>query len=93
MIPLTLAVIAYVAALLILVSGLFYGLNRTTCGTPVNVRVFWICLTIGAFCVVTAPLFGTWRPSLGETLVLVGVATFVVFERRNRKEWCLWHPN
>lgn len=93
MIALVLFVLNLLAALVIFVSGLFFSVNRMTRCTPLRVRLTWICLTAGAFGVLIGPVFGTRQPNLAETLILIGMAAFVLYERRNRDDWCLWRPN
>lgn len=71
------------AALVIFIKGLFFVVNSMDRRTSHVVRLAWVVMTTVALCVLLDPLYGNWRcPNLRETVLLVGLAIYVGFERR-----------
>jgi hypothetical protein len=81
MIAMALMAVNWVAALVILILGLFYAINRMSGETIHCIRFAWICMTTGALSVLMAPLFGFAHPSFWQTLINVGIAVFLLADR------------
>lgn len=76
------------AAAVVFVSGLFFVIKNMTWCTKAGIRLAWLCMTTGALGVLIAPMFSVRTPSIAETVLLVGFAIFIIYERRNRVLWC-----
>lgn len=87
----TLIVISTVAAAVILVRGMFFSIPRMDRCTPHGIRLAWLAMTTGALGVLVRPLYGARPPSMWETALLVGIALYVLFDRRRRDE--CWRPS
>lgn len=83
-------IVNMVAAAVVFVSGLFFAIKNMSLCTKFSIRFAWIFMTAGAFGVLVAPFFRVRAPSISETVLLVGMAVFIVCERRNRQIWCRW---
>lgn len=83
-------VINMVAAGVVFTAGLFFAIKNMSRCTKASIRFAWIFMTTGAAGVLLAPLFGVRAPSMPETVLMVGVAVFIICERRNRDIWCRW---
>jgi len=79
----TLLLINLAAAIVILVRGLFFAINRMDRCTPHGMRLAWLVMTTGALGAIVGPLYGV-RPSLWQTALAVGIALYVCFDRRHR---------
>jgi hypothetical protein len=75
------AAINMVAAAIVLVCGMA-SINQMGRGTCNGMRVAWIALTTGALGVLAGPVFGYPPPGIWGTVLHVGIALHVVFERR-----------
>lgn len=72
-----------IAALGIFVKGLFFSLNNMSRHTSHGMRLAWVSLTTGAAGVLLSPLYGRMHsPTFWETALVVGIAMYVLFERR-----------
>lgn len=80
--PNVLLALNVIAAVVILINGLFFVINRMSRHTRHGMRVAWLILTTGALGVAVSPLYCRWQPTLWETILIVGVALHFVFERR-----------
>lgn len=76
------------AAAVVFVSGLFFAIKNMNRCTSTGIRFAWIFMTTGALGVLIAPVFGARSPTIPETVLLVGFAIFIHYERRNRELWC-----
>lgn len=90
MIPMTLLVASMCAAAVIFIYGLFSVVNKMTVCTSFGVRCSWIFMTTGALGVLIGPFFSMRPLPMPVTVLLVGIATYVIFEPRSRDEWCRW---
>lgn len=90
MISTMLTVISMCAAAVIFISGLFSAVNKMTRCTSVGIRFSWIFLTTGSLGVLISPFFHVRTLSISETILLVGIASYIIFERRSQNEWCRW---
>lgn len=77
-----LAFLNTMAAAIILTHGLFHVINAMGHGTRHGMRCAWIVLTTGALGVLLAPLFDKPVPSPYWTGILVGIALYILFDRR-----------
>lgn len=75
-----------VAAIVILINGLFSVINSMGRHTGHGMRIAWLAMTTGAFGVLLGPLFGHPPPGPYWTGLLVGFALFVIFERRHSND-------
>jgi hypothetical protein len=75
------AAINMVAAAIVLAYGVtaINQMGRITCN---GMRVAWIALTTGALGVLAGPIFGYPAPGMWGTVLHVGIALHVIFERR-----------
>jgi hypothetical protein len=85
MTSIALVVITLVAAATIFIRGLFSFINNMTRHTQIGFRIAWICMTTGSFGILLSPLFTAYRPTMWETILLVGLAVYVAFNRRQRQ--------
>jgi len=76
------------AALLILVRGMFFAINRMDRCTPHGMRLAWLGITTGALGIIVGPLYGI-HPNFWQTALVVGIALYVLFDRR-RDSKCDW---
>lgn len=83
-------IIQMVSAAVVLIAGLFFAIKQMGRCTKASIRFAWISMTTGALGVLIAPIFGVRSPSFPETVLMVGVAIFIICERRNRDIWCRW---
>lgn len=62
------------------------SLNIMTATTPWTIRMSYVFIGVGAASMVLAPLYWSYRPSIGAFILLSGVAVLLVNERiyRNR---------
>lgn len=77
-----LTAINIVAACVILWKGIFHVVNHMSKHTSFAQRWAWIFMITGAFAVVVGPFFGIIYASGIITLIHVGVAMFVLSDRR-----------
>jgi hypothetical protein len=75
------AAINMVAAAIVLAYGVtaINQMGRITCN---GMRITWIALTTGALGVLAGPIFGYPTPGICGTVLHVGIALHVIFERR-----------
>lgn len=76
------------AASVVFVCGLFFAIKNMSRCTKTSIRFAWIFMTTGALGVLIAPVFTVRSPTIPETVLMVGVAIFIICERRNRELWC-----
>ncbi len=62
--------------------GVFMAINRMGRSTCHIARAAWVFITTAAFGVLVGPLYGRMPSDLAETVMYVGVAFFLVFDRR-----------
>lgn len=79
-----LSILSFCAAVLIVLNGVFGVIRRMNRCTPHGMRFAWLAMTTGAFGVLLRPLYGASPPSLWETILLVGIAFYIAFDRRQR---------
>ena len=77
-----LLVLSMLAAVVIVVNGLFFAINNITRHTAHGIRIAWILMTTGALGVFLGIVFSRWRPSVWDTALFVGLALYLIFERR-----------
>jgi hypothetical protein len=77
-----LQLINMIAAAVILIHGLFFVVNGMTHDTPTGIRVAWAALTTGALGVLAGPLFGARPPTLWDVVLTMGIASYILSERR-----------
>lgn len=70
------------AAAVILTHGLFSVINAMGHATRHGMRCAWIILTTSALGVLVGPLFDKPVPSPYWTGILVGIALYILFDRR-----------
>ncbi|GGI16468.1 hypothetical protein GCM10008066_04110 [Oxalicibacterium faecigallinarum] len=78
-------IVSMVAALVILVHGVFFAINRMSRCTPLPFRLGWLAVTIGALAYLVSPFYGYRPPSILEAFLLSGLAMFVLFDKRCRQ--------
>jgi len=71
------------ASMVIVFYGVFSVINAMSHATRAGMRTTWVALTTGALGVLLAPLFGKPTPGPYWTAVLVGIALYILFDRRN----------
>jgi len=71
-----------IAAAVILINGLFFTINRMGRHTRHGIRFAWMVMVTGSLGVLLGPLFGYPPPSPAATLMHIGFALFVMFNRR-----------
>jgi hypothetical protein len=74
--------INFVCAGLVLGIGLFQAVNNMSATTDRWIRMAWVFITTGAFGVLTGPMFGYTLPPAAEVVLNVGIAIFVIHDRR-----------
>lgn len=77
-----LSVISMLAAVVIVINGLFFVINKMSRHTAHGIRIAWILMTSGASGVLLGVIFGKWLPSLCDAVLLSGVALFMILDRR-----------
>lgn len=75
--------ITMTAAAVIVLHGVFFVINRMGRDTPFGIRFAWIFVTVGAMGAFLSPMFHARSPTIWEVILLVGVATYNIFNRRN----------
>jgi hypothetical protein len=74
-------IINMIAAAIVLSYGLG-AINRMSGCTCNGMRIAWLALTTGALGVLVGPLYGNALPGAWGTVLHVGIALHVIFERR-----------
>lgn len=69
------------AAAIVLVTGLWHANNMTE-HTRHGIRLAWVILTAGALAILLSPLYGYTHPIWSEVFFNMGVALFVVTNKR-----------
>ncbi|MBF8176932.1 hypothetical protein [Herminiimonas contaminans] len=77
-------VISMLAALVIVIHGIFFVINNMNRFTPCGMRFAWILITAGGMAELLIPIFYPRNPSIPETILVVGIAVFILAERRER---------
>lgn len=70
------------ASAIIVIYGVFSVINAMSHATGAGMRASWVALTTGALGVLLGPLFDKPTPSPYWTGVLVGLALYILFDRR-----------
>lgn len=78
----TLLTLNMLAAAVILVRGMFGVIRMMNKCTPHGMRVAWLAMTTGAAGVLISPFYMIRIPTLWETALWVGVALYIIFDRR-----------
>lgn len=78
-----LLILNLIAAAVILGKGVFFVINRMDRHTRHSIRFAWLVMTTGALGIVIAPLYGYAHPDMWGTALSVGVALYVVCDRRS----------
>ncbi|WP_052451979.1 hypothetical protein [Noviherbaspirillum autotrophicum] len=76
------------AAAIIFGCGLFGAINSMSRCTRHGIRLAWVFLVTAALAVLVSPLYGQTSPSPMEVLRNVGVALFVLANRRRNCPFC-----
>lgn len=71
-----------ISSLIIVWKGVFHVINCMTKHTRFIVRLAWIWMTVGAVAVLAGPLFGVYITGTYGTLIHMGLALFILSERR-----------
>lgn len=67
---------------IIVLHGLFSVINAMGHKTGHGIRVAWIAMTTGALGILLGPLFNKPTPGPYWTGILVGIALYILFDRR-----------
>ena len=81
-----LLVIDVIACGITFLFGTFTAINGMDKKTGHWIRAAWVLVTVGALAIIIGPLYGRTPPDLAETVFSVGLAIFVMVDRRR-----YWH--
>jgi hypothetical protein len=79
----TLVIVNVIAALVVLLYGVLFVANSMSHKTSFLVRASWVFLSTGAFAISVGPLFGVAQYSMGATCMNLGLAVFILGNRRS----------
>lgn len=77
-------IVSIIAALIIVIHGIFIVINHMNRFTPSGMRFAWILITAGAMGALLLPIFYARYPTVLEAILMVGFAVFILAERRDR---------
>lgn len=69
-------------ALIIVLRGVLYAANAMTHRTNFFIRISWVFMTTAAMAVLVGPLYGIYQVSVSGSLMQLGVAIFILRDRR-----------